>query len=131
MVETEINSYINKKCYDCCHFKKENMELYKLNLPNGIVNNIIDYSLGKENLCKICRNWRYYQEAIECNLDIKRFNERNVEDDILIFLTVYKIPPYDYVRAFMKFSKKKYEMIDYILWILEYQRNEVSKKRRV
>ena len=50
MVETEINNYINKKCYNCCHFKKENMELYKLNLPNGIVNNIIDYSLGKENL---------------------------------------------------------------------------------
>ena len=48
MVETEINSYINKKCYDCCHFKKENMELYKLNLPNGIVNIIIDYSLDKK-----------------------------------------------------------------------------------
>ena len=124
MMDTEINNYINKKCYDCCHFKKENMELYKLNLPNGIVNSIIDYSLGKESLCKICRNWRYYQEAIECNLDIKRFNERNVEDDILIFLTVYKIPPYDYVRAFMKISKKKYEMIDYILWMLEYQRKE-------
>ena len=30
----EINNYINTKCYDCCHFKKENMELYKLNLPN-------------------------------------------------------------------------------------------------
>ena len=114
IVETEINNYINKKCYDCCHFKKENMELYKLNLPNGIVNNFLDYSLGKENLC----------EAIECNLDIKRLNERNVEDDILIFLTVYKIPPYDYVRAFMKISKKKYEMIDYILWMLEYQRKE-------
>ena len=31
MVETEINNYINKKCYNCCHFKKENMELYKKN----------------------------------------------------------------------------------------------------
>ena len=82
------------------------MELYKLNLPNGIVNKIIDYSLRKENLFKICRNWRYYQEAIQCNLDIKKFNERNGEDDILIFLTVYKIPLYDYVRAFMKISKK-------------------------
>ena len=49
MVETKINSFIKKKCYDCCHFKEENMELYNLNLPNGIVNNIIDYSLGKEN----------------------------------------------------------------------------------
>ena len=48
IVETETNSCINKKkCYDCCHFKKENMELYKLNLPSGIVNNIIDYSLDK------------------------------------------------------------------------------------
>ena len=118
MVETEINNYINKKCYDCCHFKKENMGLYKLNLPNGIVNNIIDYSLGKENLCKICRNWRYYQELIKCNFDIKRFNERNVEDAILICLTVYKIPPYSYVRIFLKISKKKYEMIKGILWML-------------
>ena len=40
MVETKINNYINKKCYNCCHFKKENMELYKLNLPNKILNNI-------------------------------------------------------------------------------------------
>ena len=76
---------------------KKNMELYKLNLRSGIVNNIIAYSLGKETLCKICRNWRYYQEAIEYNLDIKRCNERNVEDAILIFLTVYEIPPYDYI----------------------------------
>ena len=89
-----------------------------MNLPNGIVNNIIDYSLGKENLCKTCRNWRYYQELIKCNLDIKRFNERNVEDEILIFLTVYKIPPYSYVRIFLKISKKKYEMIKGILWML-------------
>ena len=124
MVETEINNYINKKCYNCCHFKKENMELYKLNLPNGIVNNIIDYSLDEENICRTCRRWRYYQDAIEYNLDIKRFNERNVEDDILIFLTVYEIPPYDYVKAFLKISKKKYEIIDYILWALIYHKME-------
>ena len=37
---------------------------------------------------------------------------------------MYKIPPYDYVRVFMKISKKKYEMIDCILWMLEYQRKE-------
>ena len=23
MVETEINNFINKKCYDCCHLKKK------------------------------------------------------------------------------------------------------------
>ena len=124
MAETEINNYINKKCYDCCHFKEENMELYKLNLPNGIANNIVDYSLGKENICRTCKKWRYYQDAIEYNLDIKRFNERNVEDDILIFLTVYEIPPYDYGKAFLKISKKKYEIIDYILWALIYHKME-------
>ena len=49
-----INNYIDKKCYDCCHFKKENMELYKLNLPNEIVNNIINYSMDSEE--DICRD---------------------------------------------------------------------------
>ena len=93
-----INNYIDKKCYDCCHFKKENMELYKLNLPNEIVNNIINYSTDEEDLCNICRNWRYYQELIRCLLEIKRIRHRNVEDDIFIFLTVNKIPPYDYVK---------------------------------
>ena len=82
------------------------MEMYKLNLPNGIINNIIDYALGKEDLCNICRNWRFYQELIKCTLSIKRLNERNVEDDILIFLTVYKLPPYVYVKQFLKISKK-------------------------
>ena len=100
------------------------MELYKLNLPNGIVNNIINYALGKEDLCKICINWRFHQQIIENHLDIKMFNERNVEDDILIFLTVYKIPPYSYVRAFLKISEKKYEMIDRILWMLVYRQKE-------
>ena len=106
MVETEINNYINKKCYDCCHFKKENMELYKLNLPNGIVNNIIDYALDEEK-CKNCKSSRFYQELIKCQLNYKRFLNTNVEDDIIIFLTVYERPPYDYVTAFMKISKKK------------------------
>ena len=77
-----------------------------------------------KKICKTCRNWRYYQEAIEYNLDIKRFSERNVGDDILIFLTVYEIPPYDYVKAFLKISKKKYEIIDYILWALNYHKME-------
>ena len=102
----EINNYINKKCYDCCHFKKEKMELYKLNLPNGIINNIVNYALGKEYLCKICRNWRFHQQIVENHLDIKMLNERNVEDDILIFLIVYEMPPYSYVRAFLKISEK-------------------------
>ena len=49
-----INNYIDKKCYDCCHFKKENMELYKLSLPNEIVNNIINYSMDEKDECENC-----------------------------------------------------------------------------
>ena len=100
------------------------MELYTLNLPNGIINNITYYALGTEDLCKICRNWRCHQQKNENHLDIKIFNERNVEDDILIFLTVYEIPPYSYVRAVLKISEKKYEMIDRILWMLVYRTKE-------
>ena len=68
MMKTKINNYINKKCYDCCHFKKENMELYKLNLHNGIVNNIIDYALSEEDVCEICKTWRDNQAIINCVL---------------------------------------------------------------
>ena len=122
MNEQEVNDYINKKCYDCCHFKNENMELYKLKLPNGIVNNIIDYALDEEDLCKTCQEWRDNQELTRCHLNHKRFLKTNVEDDIIIFLTVYERPPFDYVRIFLKISKKKYEMITYILWMLIYHR---------
>ena len=45
-------------------------------------------------------------EIIKCLLGIKRIHTRNVEDEILIFLTVNKIPPYDYVKQFLKISKK-------------------------
>ena len=124
MKNQEVNNYINKKCYDCCHFKKENMELYKLNLPNGIVNNIIEYALGEEDECKICQEWRDNQELIRCHLNLKRRHNRNVEDDIIIFLTVYERPPYSYVRIFLKISKKKYELINHILWILLIRRRE-------
>ena len=62
----ETNNYINKKCYDCCHFKQENMELYKLNLPNEIVNNIINFSMDEEDICKKSKNWRENQFLIKC-----------------------------------------------------------------
>ena len=124
MKEQEVNNYINKKCYDCCHFKKEHMELYKMNLPNGIVNNIIDYALGEEDECKICQEWRDNQFLIKCLLRIKGRHNRNVEDEILVFLTVNKIPPYDYVKQFLKISKKKYDMIYDILWMLGYSQEK-------
>ena len=126
-----INNYINKKCYDCCHFKKENMELYKLNLPNEIVNNIINYSMdGEEDICKNCKTWRDNQFLIKCLLGIKRIHNRNVEGDILIFLTVTKIPPYDCVKQFLKISKKNMTrfMIYYGCWVIVKRKEKMLKK---
>ena len=97
-----------------------------MNLPNGIVNNIIDYALGEEDECKICQEWRDNQELIRCHLNLKRRHNRNVEDDIIIFLTVYERPRYSYVRIFLKIGKKKYEMINHILWMLLHRRRDGS-----
>ena len=85
------------------------MELYKLNLPNKILNNIINYSMDEEDECTICQEWRDNQELIRCHLNLKRRHNRNVEDDIIIFLTVYEIPPYDYIKQFLKIPKNKYD----------------------
>ena len=89
-----INNYINKKCYDCCHFKEENMELYKLNLPNGVVNNIIKYNYDEEE-CRYCYIWKLNKQIFSslCRINIR--HKRNVEEDILAFITVYytHLPP--------------------------------------
>ena len=54
----------------------------------------------------------------------KRIHNRNVEDDILLFLTVNKIPPYDCVKQFLKISKKKYDTIYDILLMLGYSQEK-------
>ena len=52
----EINKYITQKCYDCCHFKKENMELYKLYLPNGIVNILLVMGWAKKMYVELVKD---------------------------------------------------------------------------
>ena len=78
-----------------------------MNLPNDIVNTIINYSMdGEEDDCEDCKNWRDNRCLIKCLLGVKIIHNINVEDDILIFLTVNKLPPYEYVKQFLKISKK-------------------------
>ena len=43
---------------------------------------------------------------MENRLGVERLLNINVEDEILIFSTVYERPPYSSVRAFLKISKK-------------------------
>ena len=103
-----------------------------MSLPNEIVNNIINYSMdGEEDICKNCKTWRDNQFLIKCLLGIKRIHNRNVEDDILIFLTVNKIPPYDCVKQFLKISKKKYDTIYDILWMLGYSQETGDVKENI
>ena len=103
MMEAELHNYINKQCYEYCRFKKENMGVCELRLPNGVVNNIIDYALGKEAECEDCQEWRANQELIKCHLNIAGFCERNVEDDVVFFLIVCE-------RQFLRISKRKNEI---------------------
>ena len=103
-----------------------------MSLPNEIVNNIINYSMdGEEDICKNCKTWRDNQFLIKCLLGIKRIHNRNVEDDILIFPTVNKIPPYDCVKQFLKISKKKYDTIYDILWMLGYSQETGDVKENI
>ena len=61
-----------------------------MNLPNEIVNNINNYSMDEKDECENCQEWRDNQFLIKCLLRIKGRHNRNVEDDISIFLTVNK-----------------------------------------
>ena len=128
MLRSEINKYINKKCYDCCHFKKEHMELYKLHLPNEIVNNIIKYNYDDE--CKYCFNWRCYQRMFYCECELNILNKRNVEEDVLAFITVYYryLPPLKDVKQVMRLSEKRYEVLEKTLWKLAHEDVEDVKE---
>ena len=129
MMKNEINNYTNKKCYDCCYFKKENMELYKLNLPNGTVNNIIEYNCDDDE-CDYCSIWRYVQDIIKSLCRINIMHKRNVEEDIMAFVIVYYayLPPIKDVKQVMRKSENKYEVLKHILWLLAYEKVEDVKE---
>ena len=81
------------------------MELYKLNLPHEIMKNIMNYSMDEKVEYETCQEWRDNQFLIKCLLRIKGRHNRNTEDKILIFLIVNTIPPYEYIKQFLKISK--------------------------
>ena len=109
-----INNLINNECYKCCGLKKQHVELYKLNLPANVVNDIVEYHYDRDDECKKCQRWRYHQHQIDCCLNIKRVFKRDVEDDVIIFLQVYErnLPPIEYVRKFMRISERRYDIFD-------------------
>ena len=66
----EINKYIVRNAMTVATLK--NMGLYKLSLPHGIINNIIDYSMDEEDVCRTCRRWTRYQNIMENVLEIQK-----------------------------------------------------------
>ena len=105
------------------------MELYKLNLPNDIVNNIVKYNYDDE--CIYCCSWRCYQKMFHCAFEINRINKRNIEEDVLAFITVYyqHLPPLKDVKQVIRISEKKYEVLKEILWKLGHEDVEDVKEK--
>ena len=88
------------------------MELYKLNLPNGIVNNIIEYNCEDEE-CNYCFNWRCYQTIFNITCKQNICSKRYVEDNVLkAFVIVYRdvLPTLKDVKQVMGLSEKKYNV---------------------
>ena len=56
------------------------------------------------------------QQTIGNQLDIKRLCNTHIEGDILTFLTAYNIPPYDYVKQFLRISENMYDTIENVIW---------------
>ena len=105
------------------------MELYKLNLPNEIVNNIIKYNYNKEE-CNYCCIWRYNKDIFHCLYEINKRKKRNIEEDILVFIIDYDnyLPPLKDVKQMMRLSEKKYEILEKILWTFTYENGEDVKE---
>ena len=105
------------------------MEFYKLNLPNGVVNNINEYYCDEED-CDYCYKWRCYQNIfkITCKQDLR--NKRNVEEHVLACVIVYHdvLPKLKDVKQTMRISEKKYNVLESILWMLVYEKVEDVKE---
>ena len=105
------------------------MELYKLNLPNGVVNNIIEQNYDEEE-CDYCCIWKCNKEMFNCLCKKNIRKKRNVEEDVLAFITVYDkdLSPLIYVKQFMRISEKRYDVLRKILWKLAYEDVEDVKE---
>ena len=63
-----------------------------------------------------------------CRINIR--HKRNVEEDVLAFITVYDkdLSPLIYVKQFMRISEKRYDVLRKILWKLAYEDVEDVKE---
>ena len=57
--------------------------------------------------------------------------KRNVEEDIIAFVIVYRkdLPTLKDIKQVMRISEKKYEVLEHILWMLAYEDVEDVKEK--
>ena len=106
-------------CEKWCYNQKYYIDIYDLNLPPNVVNNIVEYSCC-ENRCSKCECRQHTKEWI-CRYTDKfqaKLN-RQLEDDLLIFIMVYGDlhPPLEYVRTCFRVSEKQYGGFKHLLWV--------------
>ena len=105
----EIRKYIEHQL-ECDWFCEENMEVYKLNLPYNIINMIITFNHNKPTDAELWL-WNNRLGLMDCHIRQNRRNCQNIEDDIVCFCVVYKIPSLEYLKTKMKISAKRYELM--------------------
>lgn len=73
------------------------MELYKLNLPNGVINIIREMNYEPCTLCKSTRAVKYFNKMLyEWDNDMSNFTINRVE--FSYFLHFYALPSYEKLR---------------------------------
>ena len=109
--QNEIEKYVSYKCSVCesCKWNSKNMELYKLNLPNGVINIVREMAYEPCKHCKSAREIKCRNERIfNYNADMPNFTINTVE--LSYFLSFYTLPSYEKLKEHFTVSKLKYNL---------------------
>ena len=100
----ETAEYLKDKCSKCweCKFTKENMELYKMDLPRNVLENVCRMNY---NPCHRCDNSNYFIKQVDKGKYWKPV-------DWSLFTTFYQFPnEKDFEEKFPKYNMAFMEMI--------------------
>ena len=114
----EMKTVINHKVSICknCKFNKQNMSLYKLNIPNPIVKHICKYNYKE---CEVCKTLKEFKEnvydysmedfdnvvkAIEDKqkYNIENYTEDKIGDQIYYYIKLNPFPTFDETLRYTK-----------------------------
>lgn len=106
--QDEIERYVSDKCKNC-KMNSKNKELYKLNLPNEVINIIRKMTYEP---CKHCRQFNSVKSInrmlYECDTDRPNFTISRVE--FSYFLHFYALPSYEKLKEHVIVGYTKYRL---------------------